>query len=852
MLTLIQRYKAWLMPAVTLLIFSLAVVVLHHSLSHLRWADVLEELAHTRYRDIVFASLCAIGSYAMLTFYDLLSLRIIGHKLPLWRVIETSFTAYAVGHSVGLSSISGGSVRLRQYSADGLKALEIAAVVALCSLTFTLGVSTLLGLSLILEAEQAQTVLHLKLYLAHALGVLILGIIGVYLLTTAIRHRPISLGGQIFKLPPFRFSVAQLVVSCIDLSLAAGTLYFLLPDHIGLSFPAFIGIYVLAIAAGVASNVPGGLGVFEGVMLLMLPDVPKDKLLGAVLLYRVIYYIVPFILGMVLLLWGEWEVQSKRLAEPIRLAKRWISFLIPEALSVLVFLAGAVLLFSGSWPAIGKRMAWLADMLPLEVVELSHLAGSAVGVGLMILARGLYRRLDGAWWLTQIFIAVGIVAQLLKGVDYEEATLLLIVGIMLWISRARFYRRAPLLAQRFSLGWFINVTLVLGAAIWLGFVAYKNVSYANHLWWDFAFEADAPRMLRASLLAVFIASIFAMTQLLGASRPRADLPTAEDLEKANACLRKSTETMANLALLGDKQFLFCEEGDAFIMYQRGGRSWVALGDPVGNPGRFEKLAWQFREMCDKHGGRPVFYEVSAAQLPLYLDIGLSLVKLGEEARVPLASFGLEGPKRAELRQAKRKGEQRDGLSFRILQPEEVSAYIEKLRLISDEWLIAKSVAEKGFSVGNFEPEYLCRFPVAIAEKAGEIVAFANLWRTETEVSVDLMRYGSNAPRGVMDYLFVEMMLWGRANNYQWFNLGMAPLSGLEKHPLAPLWHKLGLLVHRYGEPFYNFDGLRRYKEKFDPVWRPRYLASPGGLALPRILLDTASLIAGGMKEVVFK
>ena len=852
MIDLIQRYKAWLMPAVTLLIFSVAVVVLHHSLSHLRWADVAEELGRTPYHHIVLASICAFCSYGVLTLYDLLSLRIIGHKLPLWRVIETSFTAYAVGHSVGLSSISGGSVRLRQYSADGLKPLEIAAVVALCSLTFTLGVSALLGMSLILEGEQAQTVLHIKLPVAHRLGGIILFLVAFYLFVTAVRKSPLKISGQTFKLPPFRFSVAQLVTSCVDLSFAAATLYFLLPSQLALSFPAFIGIYVLSIAAGVASNVPGGLGVFEGVMLLMLPDVPSDKLLGAVLLYRLIYYIAPFILGMVLLLWGEWEVQSKRWEEPIRLAKRWLGFLIPEALSVLVFLAGAVLLFSGSWPAIGKRMEWLADMLPLGVVELSHLAGSAVGVGLLILARGLYRRLDGAWWLTQILIVVGIIAQLLKGVDYEEATLLLVVGTMLWVSRARFYRRAPLLAHRFSFWWFINVALVLGAAIWLGFVAFKNVSYANHLWWDFAFDADAPRMLRASLLAVFIASIFAMAQLLGASRPRADLPTPAELEKASVCLSKSTETMANLALLGDKQFLFCDEGDAFIMYQRGGRSWVALGDPVGNPDRFEKLAWSFREMCDKHGGRPVFYEVSSAQLPLYLDIGLSLVKLGEEARVPLANFGLEGPKRAELRQAKRKAEQRDGLSFRIIQPADVLTHIEQLRLISDDWLIAKSVAEKGFSVGNFEPDYLCRFPIAVAEKGGEIVAFANLWRTANEVSVDLMRYGSNAPRGVMDYLFVEMMLWGRANNFQWFNLGMAPLSGLEKHPLAPLWHKLGLLVHRYGEPFYNFDGLRRYKEKFDPIWRPRYLASPGGLALPRILLDTASLIAGGMKEVVFK
>ncbi|TXH05792.1 MAG: bifunctional lysylphosphatidylglycerol flippase/synthetase MprF [Nevskiaceae bacterium] len=851
MLALIQRYKAWLMPAITLLIFSLAMVVLYRSLSHLRWADVVDELRRMPRRDVLIAMFCAMGSYVMLMFYDGLALKIVGHKLPYWRIAETSFTAYAVGHSIGLSSISGGSVRLRQYSAAGLKPLEIAAVIALCSITFMLGVSTLLGLSLIMEAHDAHKILHIHPPVARALGILILVLVTIYLTATALRREPLTFKGQRFTLPALHYSLAQLLTSCIDLSFASAALYFLLPDNLVPNFPAFVGLYVLAIAAGVASNVPGGLGVFEGVLLLVLPDVPEDQLLGAVLIYRVLYYLVPFMFGIVLLLWGEWDTQKDKLAEPFRLARRWVGYVMPQTMSVLVFLAGAILLFSGSWPAIGKRMEWLADLLPLGVVEVSHLAGSAIGVGLMIVARGLYRRLDGAWWLTQMFIVAGIVAQLLKGVDYEEATLLAVVGFLLWLSRARFYRRAPLLAQRFSVWWFINVALVLAAAIWLGLVAYKNVAYANHLWWDFAFEADAPRMLRASLLAVFIASIFALLQLLGASRPRGDLPSAEDLRKAQVCLANSTETLANLAMLGDKQFLFSEQGDAFIMYQRSGRSWVALGDPVGNPERFESLAWRYVELCDKHGGRPVFYEVSSAQLPLYLDLGLSLVKLGEEARVPMAGFALEGPKRAELRQAKRKGE-REGLSFRILAPEQVAGVIESLRAVSDDWLVAKTASEKGFSVGNFEPDYLCRFPVAVAEKNGEIVAFANLWRSAHEVSIDLMRYSGNAPKGVMDYLFVELMLWARDSGYQWFNLGMAPLSGLEKHALAPLWHKLGLLVHRYGEPFYNFDGLRRYKEKYDPVWRPRYLASPGGLALPRILLDTATLIAGGMREVIFK
>ena len=135
-----------------------------------------------------------------------------------------------------------------------------------------------------------------------------------------------------------------------------------------------------------------------------------------------------------------------------------------------------------------------------------------------------------------------------------------------------------------------------------------------------------------------------------------------------------------------------------------------------------------------------------------------------------------------------------------------------------------------------------------------MIAFATLWlgAGKAELSIDLMRHLPEAPHGVMDGLFIELMLWGRREGYGWFNLGMAPLSGLEDRPLAPAWNRLGAYLFRHGEHFYNFQGLRKYKEKFDPAWEPRYLAAPGGPALPRILLDVVALISGGLGGIVAK
>jgi phosphatidylglycerol lysyltransferase len=174
--------------------------------------------------------------------------------------------------------------------------------------------------------------------------------------------------------------------------------------------------------------------------------------------------------------------------------------------------------------------------------------------------------------------------------------------------------------------------------------------------------------------------------------------------------------------------------------------------------------------------------------------------------------------------------------------------------ISDEWLRGKNTREKSFSLGSFREDYLARFPAAIVEQGDRLVAFANMWvgANEEELSPDLMRYAAGSPKGIMEYLLIGMMLWGVRERYRWFNLGMAPLSGLENRPLAPAWNRLGALLFRHGEHFYNFQGLRNYKNKFDPVWEAKYLAIPAGALIPRILANIASLTAGGLKGVLAK
>ena len=265
------------------------------------------------------------------------------------------------------------------------------------------------------------------------------------------------------------------------------------------------------------------------------------------------------------------------------------------------------------------------------------------------------------------------------------------------------------------------------------------------------------------------------------------------------------------------------------------------------------LIRKFLERCQDFGGVPVFYEVGKTYLHLYADFGLTFVKLGEEARIDLASFTLAGGHAAKYRNVLHHLE-KEGGSFRVVEPAATTPLMPALRAVSDDWLAAKSGGEKGFSLGFFDEAYLSRFPIAVIERGGRIQAFANILPgpRHTEVSVDLMRYHRDAPKDVMEALFVHLMQWGRDEGYQSFTMGMAPLSGFEQSPVASLWNRLGAFLYEHGESLYNFQGLRAFKEKFRPVWEPHYMAYAGGFRLALIVTDVSALIAGGYRRIFSK
>ncbi len=525
----------------------------------------------------------------------------------------------------------------------------------------------------------------------------------------------------------------------------------------------------------------------------------------------------------------------------------------PRLLATGTFLSGVVLLFSGATPAAPGRLDLVNRVLPLGVIETSHFVGSIAGAGLLVLSQGLARRLDAAYYLSSILIAVGMTASLLKGFDVEEAALLLVMLLVLHRARPAFDRRAAFFATRFSPRWLAALAGAVAASVWLGFFAFAHVGYASELWWRFELTGEASRFLRASVGAAVVVLLVGFARLIGHTPHEVATPTDAELADAARVVAAQSSTAANLVFLRDKGTIFSDGRDAFLMYGVQGRTWVAMGDPVGAAAAAPALIRSFLERAADFGGSPAFYEIGSVHLQRYAESGLAIVKLGEEARVDLAGVGIAGRRGARFRQALRRLE-RDGGTFRVVPAAEIPRVRGQLRAVSDDWLTRKAAAEKGFSLGFFADDYVGRFPAAVVERDGRIQAFATVWpgSDRDELSMDLMRFSADAPKSVMEALLAHLMLWGTAEGYRHFSLGMAPLSGVAASPVAPLWNRLGAFVYEHGEPLYGFQGLRAFKEKFDPHWEPRYLACEGGLALPRVLADVSALVAGGYRRIFLR
>ncbi|HMC75894.1 MAG TPA: bifunctional lysylphosphatidylglycerol flippase/synthetase MprF [Vicinamibacterales bacterium] len=588
---------------------------------------------------------------------------------------------------------------------------------------------------------------------------------------------------------------------------------------------------------GLASLIPGGFGSSDAFWIARLPF-DHSTTTAALTAYRFIYYIGPwFTASMLLLSWA-----ARRSATRTAVARRVIGALVGGA--------GVLIIISSATPALHARLLTLERFVPLPLVEAGQLTAALAGLLLLALARGLARGYRAAFKTAMLVLLLAGFSTLLKGLDWEESATLGTIGLAAWSQAGLF--------DRDSLGdWLEWADLGLGFAALLLFITFGV--FSHHLggrmpagWSTSGYHLQAARFLRSAAsmaLAVLAATLYVLLRTPVPFEP----PARDEIDRALAIhAAAGSGTTPLMAAVGDKS-LFFDEGRGFCLYRTIGPYLAVFSDPVvrgaGERAPFLDALFTFAAGIDR---RPLFYQISPEWIPLLHDRGYHLFKLGEEAMVPLERITLEGRAGKMNRQYLRRAE-RDGLAFHVLEPAQVSARIADIAEVSRDWLEAKQVLERQFSIGYFEPSYIERGRAAIVEDvgSGRLQAFANLLEgpRREELSVDLMRYRASGPP-VMDFLITSILLWGKAQGYRTFNLGMAPLASVGEHRGAHQRERLASLVFRRGEQWYNFQGVRHYKQKFDPDWQPRYLAYESAWEWPVALANVSALIAGGWTRAV--
>jgi len=618
---------------------------------------------------------------------------------------------------------------------------------------------------------------------------------------------------------------------------------------------ALVAGYAVGILIWIVSITPQGIGIVEGVMALTFTSlgIPGAVAATVALAFRGLTFWLPMLLGF-------FAVQRMRtFGEHHRtLAETWG---VPFA-AILVALMGIINVLSAVTPSLAERMKLLEKYSPLEVQHGGHLTAALAGFALLLLAGNLGRRKRVAWWLALSVLMISAISHLVKGLDYEEAILALGLTVMLWLMRARFHARSdpPSIQQglRVLVGAFL-FTLAYGMS---GFFLLDHHYSVNFGFWaalrqtvvmftQFYDPGLNPltrfgRFFADSIYMVGVITFgYAGLMLLRPVFVR-NLATREEHARAQTIVEKYGRSSLARFLLFDDKLYFFTPGGSVIGYALIGRTAVSLGDPIGPTEDLLPSIQAFSNLCQRNDWLPVFYQTLPETLDRYKQTGFDVLTIGEEGIVNLKTFTLDGKESKPLRSPVNKLT-KAGYKFMVHLPPISDSLLEELRSISDEWLTTMHGSEKKFSLGWFNDDYIRNSPIGtVHAPEGWVSAFANFVPEYqlNEITIDLMRHRSEVENGTMEFLFVSLFQWAKAQGYQGFNLGLSALSGVGEQSDDPIIEQVMHWIYEHVNQFYNFKGLHSFKEKFHPCWSPRYLIYPGATNLAQAWLAVVQANAG--------
>lgn len=516
-----SAWRRWLSLAINVALFGVAIYILRKILTEYSLAEIVRSLHHIGWLYIGASLALTVCGYAALVGYDYISLRLARHPIALRDMWRASFVSQAMQNSAPMAILAGGGLRYRLFTRLGVTGAETAAVVAGNLMTFVLGLLAVAGLSFVIAPVSIPASLHLPVKSVRTVGALFLAGVLVAAILSGRKRGTIRIWRWTFDLPDRKTLGEQLAVSVSDWLLSSTALYVLMLAGGPVPFVRFLSAFLLAQIVTQVVPLPGGIGVFEAAVLLMRPhQVTAPLATAALLVYRAIYYLGPLFAATAILALQASQQHQRDTSPAVRIARE----VTPHVFAVLTFVAGLVLLVFSTVPEHWAGFSWLGDLVRLAVIEGSHFIGSLVGMGLLLLAFGLERRLRTAFHLTVGLLLLGIPAALLRAVDLVSASILAVLLLLLLTARGEFDRTVPLSEEPLNAGWLVAVLVAVAGIGWFGIYVQVSHQYSASLWWRFALDQDAPRTLRVAISVFMAALIFFGARLVSRARRRRRSP----------------------------------------------------------------------------------------------------------------------------------------------------------------------------------------------------------------------------------------------------------------------------------------------------------------------------------------
>jgi uncharacterized membrane protein YbhN (UPF0104 family) len=611
-----------------------AIYVVQHEFRHLKLKDIGVALRAIPVAALVFSFVWTILSYFILTFYDRLGTIYAGHKVSYGRVAFASFCAYALSHNLGFAAVSGAAVRYRLYAHWGLTPLQIGKTVAFCSLTFGLGGMVLGGMVLFIEPTSVPFFgQHLPLAGLYAAGALLWTIVVAYVSLATVLGTFQAFGNQI-ALPGWRMAFLQVALATVDVATTATIFYALLPSAPGLTWLIFLGVYVASYSAGLAANLPGGIGVFDTAILLGLsPYMDAPPVVGAIVIFRLYYYIIPLFLAgslfagnEILLRGGGLLKHVARLSGPQAIGKWSEPDFAVTAATGAVGLCGIVLLFLGVL-APAPDFAWLDSEYAEIAVRASAFIPSLIGAGLVVMAIGLSHRVNLAWGLSMLLLIVGAAFTATQDNLLWVSAVLILTAMLVAPFRAHFYRHASLLSGPLEPSSAVSLFVLAFSLIGLAATRPHVQAVTNDAWWAIAMSSAVPHSVRFTVATAVILALIAIWWLVRPGRVRF-LPWTDETRRrliaiGGAAGYNAAAVLADGVVMGEAQ-------RAGIPFRRIGPVLLGLGDPVGQETDRVSAIWHLRDLARQEGLDPAFWRTGSDLLKVYGDIGLTALPLSAD------------------------------------------------------------------------------------------------------------------------------------------------------------------------------------------------------------------------------